>query len=368
MNGPAEGGAADQGAGDQGAGDQAAGDQAAGDPGAGDPGAGGAAPAARVPKLARRVPELARRLERITGTEVRDIRPAGSQHQWAHYQVTLADGRMVFAKAAREDLGGVFEAEARGLRWLADAHAVPLPEVIGWDTATLAVAWLPQQDPDQHAAEQFGRDLAVLHASGAERFGTPWPGFIATLPLGDRSGDTVTVATDVPGPVTAGAGPASPALLISGAGDWGSWYAGKRLLPYLRRAAGTGVLTGSDTRLVEEIISRMGSLAGPPEPPRRIHGDCWSGNVLWSGGRGWLVDPAAPGGHRETDLAMLALFGAPHLDRILGAYQEVAPLAEGWRARVPLHQLHPLLVHACLFGRSYRESVLAAAGAALAAG
>ena len=345
--------------------EQGAGESGAGDPGAGDPGAGDPPPVSR-PKLARRVPELAQRLERITGTAVRDIRPAGAQHQWAHYQVTLADGRLAFAKAAREDLGGIFEAEARGLRWLADAHAVPLPEVLGWDTATLALTWLPPQAPDQQAAEQFGRDLAVLHASGAERFGTPWPGFIATLPLGDRSGDTVTVAAEatVPGPVR----PARPAMLISGAGDWASWYAGKRLLPYLRRAAGTGVLTGSDTRLVEEVISRIGDLAGPPEPPRRIHGDCWSGNVLWSGGRGWLVDPAAQGGHRETDLAMLALFEAPHLDRILGAYQDVAPLAEGWRARIPLHQLHPLLVHACLFGRSYRESVLAAARAALAAG
>ncbi len=334
------------------------GGQRAGEPGAGEPGAGDPPPAARVPKLARRVPELARRLERITGAAVQDIRPAGSQHQWAHYQVTLAGGRLAFAKAAREDLGGVFEAEARGLRWLADAHAVPLPEVLGWDTSTLAVTWLPQQAPDEHAAEQFGRDLAVLHASGAERFGTPWPGFIATLPLGDRSGDTVTVTAEAAGPLT----------LISGAGDWASWYAVKRLLPYLRRAAGTGVLTGSDTHVVEEVIRRIGELAGPPEPPRRIHGDCWSGNVLWSGGRGWLIDPAAQGGHRETDLAMLALFGAPHLDRILGAYQEVAPLADGWRSRIPLHQLHPLLVHACLYGRSYHESVLAAARAALAAG
>ena len=338
-------------------------DQGTGEPGAGDP------PAA-LPKLARRVPELARRLERITGAAVQDIRPAGSQHQWAHYQVTLADGRLAFAKAAREDLGGVFEAEARGLRWLADAHAVPLPEVLGWDTSTLAVTWLPEQAPDEHAAEQFGRDLAVLHASGAERFGTPWPGFIATLPLGDRSGDTVTVAAEatVTGPADAGAEAAGPVTLISGAGDWASWYAVKRLLPYLRRAAGTGVLTGPDTRLVEEVIRCIGELAGPPEPPRRIHGDCWSGNVLWSGGRGWLIDPAAQGGHRETDLAMLALFGAPYLDRITGAYQEVAPLADGWRSRVPLHQLHPLLVHACLFGSSYRESVLAAARAALAAG
>ena len=82
---------------------------------------------------------------------------------------------------------------------------------------------------------------------------------------------------------------------------------------------------------------------------------------------GWLIDPAAHGGHRETDLAMLSLFGAPHLDAILAAYQQVTPLADGWRGRVPLHQLHPLLVHVCLFGASYRQQLLAAASAALRA-
>jgi fructosamine-3-kinase len=89
--------------------------------------------------------------------------------------------------------------------------------------------------------------------------------------------------------------------------------------------------------------------------------------VLWSGGRGWLIDPAAQGGHRETDLAMLALFGAPYFDRILAAYQEAAPLTGGWRERVPLHQLHPLLVHVCLFGDSYRDAALDAARRVLAA-
>ena len=98
---------------------------------------------------------------------------------------------------------------------------------------------------------------------------------------------------------------------------------------------------------------RIGELAGPPEPPSRIHGDLWSGNVLWSGGRGWPIDPAAHGGHRETDLAMLALFGAPQLGGITRGYAETAPLAEGLARRVPLHQLHPLLVHVCLFGGGY---------------
>ncbi|HEV3293726.1 MAG TPA: fructosamine kinase family protein, partial [Streptosporangiaceae bacterium] len=131
-------------------------------------------------------------------------------------------------------------------------------------------------------------------------------------------------------------------------------------------AVDAGALPPGDGRLGEAVADRIGSLAGPAEPPSRIHGDCWAGNVLWSGGRGWLIDPAAHGGHRETDLAMLDLFGAPSLDRIIAGYQDTAPLAEGWRSRMPLHQLHPLLVHACLFGAAYRDGVCSAARAALA--
>ena len=118
--------------------------------------------------------------------------------------------------------------------------------------------------------------------------------------------------------------------------------------------------------MLEAAAGRVAAVAGPAEPPSRIHGDCWAGNVLWSGGRGVLIDPAAHGGHRESDLAMLALFGAPHLGEILDGYQETAPLADGWAARVPLHQLHPLLVHVCLFGTAYTEPALAAARAVLA--
>jgi fructosamine-3-kinase len=72
-------------------------------------------------------------------------------------------------------------------------------------------------------------------------------------------------------------------------------------------------------------------------------------------GRPWLIDPSAYGGHREVDLAMLRLFGAPS-ERVFAAYEEVAPLADGWRERVELYQLLPLLVHALLFGASYRAS------------
>jgi fructosamine-3-kinase len=231
-----------------------------------------------------------------------------------------------------------FEAEARGLRWLGEAGAVPIPEVIGWDETALVISWRPAEAPSRPAAERFGRDLARMHGAGAESFGAPWPGVIAGLPLGNEAADS-----------------------------WPEWYAAERLLPYARLARDTGWLTSADVQLVETVADRIADLAGPAEPPSRIHGDCWSGNVLWSGGRGWLIDPAAHGGHRETDLAMLALFCAPFLARIIACYEEAAPLAAGWRNRVPLHQLHPLLVHVCLFGTSYRTAALDAARAALAA-
>jgi fructosamine-3-kinase len=92
-----------------------------------------------------------------------------------------------------------------------------------------------------------------------------------------------------------------------------------------------------------------------------LHGDLWSGNVMWTPGGVTLIDPAAHGGHRETDLAMLALFGCPFLDAVLEGYQRQRPLAEGWQDRVPLHQLYPLLAHVVLFGKGYAGQAATAA-------
>ena len=293
---------------------------------------------------------LASRLGQLTGLAVREARVAGSQHGYQHLMITLSGGRRAFAKAvipgppapagapAGDEVAAAFAAEANGLRWLAEAAAVPVPEVLAVSPSALVISMVPPGRPTPEAAFGFGADLARLHAAGAERFGAPWRGFIASLPL-----------DNAPGPAS-----------------WPEWYASRRLLPYLRLAVDAGALRPEDGRLVEAVADRIGSLAGPAEPPSRIHGDCWAGNVLWSAGMGWLIDPAAHGGHRETDLAMLDLFGAPSLDRILAGYQDTVPLAAGWRSRIPLHQLHPLLVHACLFGASYRDGVCSAARAALA--
>ncbi|WP_336215709.1 fructosamine kinase family protein [Nonomuraea sp. LPB2021202275-12-8] len=252
----------------------------------------------------------------------------GTSHGRRLRRGVLDDGREVFAKTGAGS--PVFASEAKGLRWLGEA--ITVPEVIEVADDRLVLSWVGEEPPTAAAAERFGRDLARLHGAGAPAFGAPWPGFIAELPMDNAPAD-----------------------------DWPAFYASRRVLPFVRRSR----LPSSDVHLIERAVARFGEVAGEPEPPARIHGDLWSGNLLWSGGTGVLVDPAAHGGHRETDLAMLALFGAPHLDRILGAYREEAPLADGWRERVPLHQLHPLLVHVVLFGGAYRDSLIAAAARVL---
>ncbi|GGX73841.1 fructosamine kinase family protein [Streptomyces anandii] len=278
---------------------------------------------------------------RLTGRRTTATRPLSGSGALA--EVTLDDGRTVVVK--RGDGPEAVRAEAAGLRWLAGADAVRVPEVLGQDERWLVTERVPPGRPSARAALRFGRALAALHAAGAPAFGAPPPG----------------------GPVEARIGLA-PMRNVPG-DDWPDWYAEHRVLPYLRRAVDDGVLRRSEAAVVERVLERLPELAGPAEPPARLHGDLWNGNVLWGADEQvWLIDPAAHGGHRETDLAMLHLFGCPQLERVLEGYQEVAPLAEGWAGRIGAHQLFPLLVHTVLFGRGYAGQTVAAARGALGHG
>ncbi|WP_280335388.1 fructosamine kinase family protein [Nocardia wallacei] len=282
----------------------------------------------------------AARVHDLLGVEVAQISDLGHRHAWSLHRARLSDGRAVFVKAATgapdAAAGQALRAESNGLRWLGEgARDGLVPPVLGEDGRTLVLPWLDETAPDPAAAETFGRALAALHESRPGAFGAPWRGFIAIVPQ-DNSLTT---------------------------GEWCRWYADRRLAPLLPAAA--PVLGSAGLRLLERVIGDIDRLAGDPEPPSRVHGDLWSGNLLWTADGVRLIDPAAHGGHRETDLAMLALFGAPHLDRIHAAYREVSPLKPGWRQRVPLHQLYPLLVHVVLFGGSYRGMTLEAAESAL---
>ncbi|MGW0247113.1 fructosamine kinase family protein [Nocardia goodfellowii] len=250
-------------------------------------------------------------------------------------RLTLDDGHELFAKRrSAPPPEGFFAAEAAGLRWLRVPGGPALPEVIAVDQGVIAMTWIAHGSPSAAAAEDFGRRLAALHKAPCPAFGAEWPGYIGTKPLDNTPAEADT--------------------------GWLEWYRSRRIEPYLRRSRDNGALSGGTVAAVKAALDRA---EVPAEPPARIHGDLHPGNLLWGRDQAWLVDPAAHGGHRETDLATLRMFGgAPYSDRILSAYQEHYPLAAGWTDRIGLHQLHLALVHTALFGRAFADMVRAAAG------
>jgi fructosamine-3-kinase len=212
--------------------------------------------------------------------------------------------------------------EADGLRRLARiTGAPPVPEVVFAEPDLLVTAFVRQGPRTAAHEEALGSMLAALHSAAWSEWGG--------------------------GSSFIGACPVDPAVTADAAGFYGA-----RLLELGRRCELEDP--------VDAVAARLGDLL-PPGDPALLHGDLWWGNVLWGDdGRPWLIDPSIHGGCPEEDLAMLSLFG-PVPERLVAAYCEVRPLDPGWRDRVPLFQLYPLLVHAVLFGGSYRSQAAAIA-------
>ncbi len=252
------------------------------------------------------------------------------------WRIETVQGETYFAKSRVGGSVTEFANEAAGLRWLGEVEALPVPKVAAavedGTEPGLILEWVEPGDTGDE--KELGRGLALIHQAGAERFDQLAPGATgAELRFGEAHM------------------PLSPAGPEEG---FAGIYA-NRLRHLSEVAYEMDGLGSSDRDVIEQVAGRAGELAGPVEPPARIHGDLWSGNLLWSDGRPWLIDPAAHGAHRELDLAMLELFGSPGAT-FYSAYDEVSPLADGFRERIGFWQLQPLLVHAVLFGRGYGRS------------
>ena len=276
-----------------------------------------------------------RGLERVGGGDINDA-----------YRVQFEDESFGFVKTRADVAPGEYAAEAAALRWLGEPGALRVPEVLGVGEPVLVLDWVDEGDRRRAGGVRRGprrgprgrrrrlrRDAAAGRRGAAGRPRPRGPGRGVRRRRAPLRLASLTLPND-----------AAP--------DWPTFYAERRLLPLLPHAG----LTRFGNKAVESVCARMHDLAGPPEPPARLHGDLWSGNVLWGrDGRAWLIDPAAYGGHREVDLAMLRLFGSPG-PHFLAAYEERHPLAPGHEERVALYQLFPLLVHAALFGGGYPAS------------
>ena len=241
-------------------------------------------------------------------------------------RVRLASGREIFVKTHASPEPGMYRAEAAGLAFLAEA-GVCVPAMLDVADSHLALEFIAPRAPTARDEEALGQMLAALHQTPAPAYGMPEERYLGPLVQRNEARDT-----------------------------WPRFYAEQRLLPLTRVAARRGLLSASEAQEVEALARRLDTLLPDDEGPRRIHGDLWSGNVHYGAAGPYLIDPAAYGGHREVDLAMMQLFGG-FSARVFGAYDDALPRAAGHAERVPLYQLYPLLAHVCLFGRTYVAGV-----------
>lgn len=227
----------------------------------------------------------------------------------------------MFAKTHANPPPHFFSTEAAGLRWMRETNTLRVPEVLAVsdDPPFLVLEWIDEGGGEPSDEAAFGRALAALHQSGATSFGREDRRTTGSRGLPNEPCDT-----------------------------WVEFFATQRLEPMASLLMDDGLAVR-----LRVVASRLETLAGPPEPPARLHGDLWAGNRLVDRqGQSWLIDPACFGGHREFDLAMMRLFGGFGA-AAFAAYAEDTPLASGWEERVALHQLAPLAIHAIKFGGGY---------------
>ena len=262
------------------------------------------------------------------GVAVASVERIGGGCIAAASRLRLADGRTVFAKSGAELPFGILRVEAEGLEWLRVEGGAPVPEVLAVSDDVLVLEWIEPGNRVADTDERLGRGLAAIHRQQPAHFGWHRDGFIGSIAQRNSPPED----------------------------DWPTCWITRRIEPLSRVACDRGAIDATVLRLVERLGARIDALAGPAEPPARVHGDLWSGNVhVDTQGTSWLIDPAAYGGHREVDLAMLHLFGQPSR-ALVAAYDEAFPLADGWRHRLTLWQLEPLLAHAVMFGGNYGDA------------
>lgn len=246
------------------------------------------------------------------------------------FQIETTQGRFFVKLNDASRFPNMFEAEKRGLELLGQSSfSVPEPLNVGLldDTQFILIDWVEKGVPKSGFWDEFGRHLAALHSIASEHFGLNHSNYIGSLPQSNSEHKT-----------------------------WEEFYCEERILPQMRLAEKSGQLTSSMKRGFDALFAELQNIF-PMEKPSLLHGDLWSGNMMVAqDGSPCIFDPAVYYGHREMDLAMMALFGG-FGDDWIAAYNEVYPLENGWKDRVPIGQLYPLMVHVNLFGGGYGRSV-----------
>jgi fructosamine-3-kinase len=246
----------------------------------------------------------------------------------ASYRLSMSSGQSFFVKTGARLPAKMFRTEAMGLRSIEETGAVLTPKQYHYTPGYLVLDYIEPGTPLNDSWVRLGTRLAALHDVTGSRFGFDCDNYCGTTPQINT-------------------------WQVSGY----DFFAEHRLLFQARLAFDRGLLEQAAVMNIEKLCNRLPDLI-PGQPASLIHGDLWSGNMMFNAnGDPILIDPATHWGWAEADLAMTRLFGGFN-DEFYRAYEEARPTIKGWRKRVDLYNLYHLLNHLNLFGSGYLGQVL----------
>ncbi|MBV1900670.1 MAG: fructosamine kinase family protein [Kordiimonadaceae bacterium] len=249
--------------------------------------------------------------------------------------LTLDNHTEVVAKRPRSDQPDTTAVEAMMLRHLAAKSTLPVPKVLFQSKGILVMGFIPNKGITNPvaAAEDIALHVARLHRVKSKSK-QPFYGL-----------DKETVIGPLP-------------QINTPASNWCDFFTENRLMAMAQSCMN---VSRFDTRFmarIEKLAATLPNLLPATPESSLLHGDLWAGNMLVDGDKAvGFIDPAISYGHREMDLAFMALMGG--LDpAFFDAYHAAYPLDAGFQEeRKALYQLWPLLVHLRLFGSGYQHQV-----------
>lgn len=227
-----------------------------------------------------------------------------------------------------------FIQEEHGLRLLDEAittlnnRFISIPEIISSSEKEIILEKIDISSSTKDLSRNLGVGLALLHRNFGEYYGLEKDNYIGlSKQINTKSN------------------------------NWGEFFVENRLEYQINLIKDEKLKTKFSKILNNSKINLINFLNNSCQRPSLVHGDLWSGNILYSNNKVYLIDPAVYYADREVDIAMTRVFSGFD-DVFYEYYDKTFPLSQEYNEKEPIYNLYHYLNHYNLFGSEYLNNCI----------